>query len=149
MQLVAKHQKYSKLPFGKKIFSYLLGKTIPYTGSICPFVEELQPGSARVILKDRKRVRNHLHSVHAVALMNLAELTSGLATVGSLPHGLRGILVGFRIEYLKKARGTLTAEAQSPVSTKMEKVELLTEVNIKNASGEVVCRAWATWLVGP
>lgn len=149
MKPLALWKKLHTLPCGKWLFSRALGKKIPYTGSIGSIVEELEPGYAKVSMRDRKCVRNHLRSVHAVALMNLAEFTSGLATIGALPSTLRGILVGFRIEYLKKARGKLTATSRCAVPNTTERVEHTVEVQIQNADGDTVCRAFATWLIGP
>ncbi|MFT6308305.1 MAG: hypothetical protein ACJA0Z_003477 [Halioglobus sp.] len=71
-------QRLSGLPGGKLLFSPIVGIVIPYTGSVCARVEQLQPGHAFVTLPDRRRVRNHLGSIHAVALANLAEFTMGL-----------------------------------------------------------------------
>jgi uncharacterized protein (TIGR00369 family) len=121
----------------------------PYSGSISPRVEEIRPGYARVAMPDRRAVRNHLRSVHAVALMNLAELSSGLALNYALPDDARAILTGLSIEYLKKARGRLTAEAEVEVPRTNEEREYELESVIRDGAGEVVARARARWLVGP
>ncbi|MBY0369165.1 DUF4442 domain-containing protein [bacterium] len=149
MNLPKLWNQLSSFPGGKKLFSRLAGWMIPYTGTMGADIEEFSPGYARISLRDRRRVRNHLRSIHAVALMNLAELTSGIASVGGLPPGMRGILVGFRIEYLKKARGRITATARfnEPLSKESKPYEVAVE--IKNTNNDTVCRAFATWLIGP
>jgi acyl-coenzyme A thioesterase PaaI-like protein len=141
--------RLSPLPGGKRLFSRLLGRMARYTGTIRPRVEELRPGYARVSMRDRPPVRNHLKSVHAIALMNLAEVSSGLALLYGLPPGGRAILTGLSIEFLKKARGTLTAEAELEVPRTTERQEYEFESVIRDAEGEVVARAKARWLVGP
>jgi acyl-coenzyme A thioesterase PaaI-like protein len=149
MNLLHTWNRLQKWPAGKKIFSFMLGKKIPYSGTIRPQILELESGHAKVQLADRKAVRNHLNSIHAVALMNLGELSSGLSIVAGLSPQLRAILTGFRMEYLKKARGTLTADARCTVPTANVREEHIVSVDIKNEQGDTVCRAHATWLVGP
>jgi uncharacterized protein (TIGR00369 family) len=142
-------ETWSGRPAGKRIFSLLLGRLVPYTGTIGARVEELEPGHARVTLRDRRRVRNHLNSVHAVALLNLAELASGLALNFALPAEARSILKGLSMEYLKKARGTLSAEATAPVLQDAAELDLEIETAIRDAAGDVVATAKAHWRVGP
>jgi hypothetical protein len=101
-----------------------------------------------VELADRRRVRNHLDSIHAVALMNLAELSTGLALNTALPDDARAILVRLTIEYVKKARGTLTSACDLAPVASSERREVEVAAEIRDAQGEVVARAAALWLVG-
>jgi uncharacterized protein (TIGR00369 family) len=126
----------------------MLGRMVPYTGALGARVEELEPGHARVTLRDRRGVRNHLGSVHAIALANLAEVTSGLAMLTSLPENARGIVVHIGVEYLKKARGTLTAECRCAAPSGIEETITVT-ANVMNPAGEIVARAQVQWLIRP
>ena len=139
----------SLLPGGKLAFSKLIGTVAPYTGTINARVLDLAPGYARVEMRDRRGLRNHLRSVHAVALANLAELCSGVAMSYALPADGRGILVGLEIEYLKKARGRLIAESQFASPDSSDRGEHRVPVAISDQAGDVVVRATARWLVAP
>ena len=141
--------RFRRLPGGKRLFSAALGRLAPYTGTISPRVEELREGYARVAMRDRRAVRNHLRSVHAIALMNLAEVTSGLALTYALPADARAILTGLSIDFLKKARGTLTAEASLEPPQSSERREYEFESRIRDEVGDLVAIARARWLVGP
>ena len=134
---------------GKIIFSRILGTVIPYTGSIKARIEHLEPGHAIVVLPDRRRVRNHLDSIHAIALANMAELSTGLAMISGLPPGVNAILVGLTVSYEKKARGELRAECKCSVPTGDTRQEVAIDTEVKDKTGDVVTRAIATWLVGP
>ncbi len=142
-------QRLSPYPGGKWLFSKLVGFAIPYTGSMQPRVVSLQPGHAVVNLHDRRRVRNHLKSIHAIALANLAEFTTGMATLTGMPPGSRAILTGLKVEYHKKARGTLKAECLSETPASVEEQSLEVEARIYDANGDCVATGRATWLIGP
>ena len=73
-KLIGWWRALSSFPGGKQIFSRLIGFYIPYTNKISAVVEESSPGRAIVVMKEKRGVRNHLQSVHAMALANLGEL---------------------------------------------------------------------------
>ncbi len=138
----------SGMPGGRRLFNLLLGRMVPYSGSIRPEVVALEPGRAVVRIRDRRRVRNHLRSVHAIALANLGELTSGLAMTTALGAEYKAIVTHLEIGYLKKARGTLTATGlgQPPVGL-TEPTDVVVTADINNSEGEEVARMKVTWRV--
>ena len=138
-----------KLPAGRYLFSVALGLFIPYTRTIGARVVELQPGYARIELADRRRVRNHLNSIHAIALANLGELTTGLAVFSSTSEEMRGILTSIRVDYSKKARGRLVANAEYRLPEAIsDDVPCEVEAQIRDAEGDTVAAVRATWLIG-
>lgn len=149
VRLFAAWRRLAPLPGGKWIFSKLLGWTAPYTGSIGARVELLEPGHVRVSLRDRRAVRQHLGSVHAVALVNLAEVTSGLAMLGAAGPGVRGIVTALRIEYHKKARGLLLAESFATPPAVTEPTDAEVTASITDSEGDIVAVATVTWRLAP
>lgn len=141
--------RLSSLPLGKGLFSRAIGMAAPYTGTIDAKVTTLRTGYAEVEMLDRPGLRNHLSSVHAVALVNLAELTGNVALAYSLPPDGRFIVSGLSIEYLKKSRGKIRATSECPVPHSSERAEYIVPVQMWNQQGEEVARAELRSLVGP
>lgn len=137
------------LPGGKRIFSAMVGRAAPYTGSIGAQVVELGPGYSRVTLRDRRAVRNHLRSIHAVALCNLAELTGNVAVAYTLPDDARFIVGGLSMKYLKKARGTITGVCDIDLPPGSDRLEIEVPVELLDEDGDVCARAVLETLIGP
>ena len=148
-RLLALWKSLSPLPGGRWLFSRLFGRMVPYSGSVKPRILHLEPGHARVAIPDRRANRQHLGSVHAVALLNLAEMTSGMAMICGLPETVRGIVTSMDIEFYKKARGTITAEARVAIPTVVTDVDFDVVAECKDPAGVVVARATIRWRLGP
>lgn len=132
-------------PGGRWLFSRLIGRMAPYTGTLRALVLELEPGRAVVELRDRHGVRNHLRSIHAIALANLGELASGLAVAAAMPAGVRGIPVSITIDYLRKARGRLTATGTAALPVVSGPTTVMVYADIRDRSGVSVTAVQVTW----
>ena len=139
----------SGVPGGKHVFSRLVGRMAPYTGTIHAQVTVLRAGYAEVVMQDKKAVRNHLDCVHAIALANLAELAGNIALAYSLPDDGRFIVSGMEIEYTKKARGVITAIGESPTPRTATRAQYEVPVTLRDSSGEQVAKVILHSLVGP
>jgi len=137
------------VPGGKLLYSRIIGRLAPYTSTIGAVVQELRGGYSRVAMTDRRAVRNHLSCVHAVALANLVELTGNLALGYSLPDDARFIVAGMSLDYLKKARGTITGECHIPTIDSSDKREYQVPVTLRDEAGDVVVEGTLRTLVGP
>jgi acyl-coenzyme A thioesterase PaaI-like protein len=143
-------RRLSPLPGGTRLFSRILGWLIPYSGSVRPHVQHLEPGYARVELRERRRLRNHLRSVHALALANLGELASGLAMALALPDDTRGIPIRIEIDYLKKARGRIVADGRAaPPAAIADEQDASATADITDETGALVARMTVTWRLSP
>jgi len=127
----------------------MLAFAIPYTGTVRPEVIVVEAGHARVEMADRRRNRNHLDSVHAIAIANIGELATGLALTAMLPPDMRSILTALHIAYKKKGRGRLAAECRCVVPDVTEPIELAVSSMVTNAAGEEVALVTATWRLSP
>jgi len=141
--------RLGSLPLGDRVFSRMVGLMAPYTGSVGARVVELRDDYARVELRDRWAVRNHLTSVHAIALANLAELTGNIAVAYTLPDDGRFIVAGMDIEYLAKARGRITAICDQALPRTSDKREYPVVVEMYDPKQTLVARASLRTLVGP
>ena len=110
--------------------------------------EDDAPLLSYIIGRLDRAIRNHLSSVHAIALANLGELAGNLALACALPDDGRFIVTKLAIEYKKKARGRITAECRCEPPTSTERREYELTVTLRDASGADVASVVLTTLVG-
>jgi acyl-coenzyme A thioesterase PaaI-like protein len=137
------------LPGGSWLFSKIFGFIVPYSGSVAPRIRVLAPGHAEVEIPDRRSNRQHLGSVHAIALMNLAEMTSGLAVMAGLPPTVRGIVTSLSMIYHSKARGTIRAVAHIHVPAVTVDCDCEVTTECFDPAGTLVATGNVRWRLGP
>jgi len=146
---LALYERFRRWPAGHWLFTRAICFKAPYFASIRPLITVLEPGRCEATLRHRRAVTNHLGTVHAIALCNLAELSGGMMTEASLPAGMRWIPKGMTVEYRRKAVGTMHAVATPaiPVVAADAGYELPVVVDVTDPGGDVVFRATiAMWL---
>ena len=146
---LAAWKKLEPKPLGKALFSRFICFKAPYFATISPRFEELRPGFARVSMKKRRGVTNHIGTVHAIAMCNLAELAAGTLTEVSIPESMRWLPKGMTVEYLKKSDGGIRAVATLPEVAEGPGRDVPAIVEMKDDTGTLVCRATITMWVSP
>lgn len=134
-------QATEKLPLGHHLASQVLRSAAPYFRTIPATVEHVEPGSASARMRHWPWVRNHLGTVHAISLCNLAELTMGAAIEATLPPTHRWVPRGMEVTYDALARGTMHAVATVDLPADLDRVGLPVHVEVTDDDGQVVFTA--------
>lgn len=100
---LALYHKVRRLPFGHRLFSWLVAFTAPYFASIKPLITKLDTNYCECLIKKRRRVHNHIKTVHVIAICNGLEMAMGVMAEASIPKHLRWIPKGMNVNYVAKA----------------------------------------------
>lgn len=141
--LLRLYRKITRYPAGHWLFSRAVCFKAPYFGSIRPSIHVLENGRCEATLPHRRAVQNHIGTVHAIALCNLAELCAGVMVDASLPADMRWIPKGMTVQYLKKANGTMrgVATPMIPMVSAVTAYDLPVKVDVFDTAGEKVFNA--------
>ncbi|MEK6749749.1 MAG: hotdog fold domain-containing protein [Pseudomonadota bacterium] len=143
-------QRTSNWIGGKWLFSRIICWMAPYFGTIRPQFVALRPGYCELQIKKRRAVLNHIGTVHAIAMCNMAELAAGTLTDVTIPATHRWIPKGMTVEYLKKAATNLRAiAALESIPAFAAVVELPVTVKVMDMHDQIVFRAVITMLISP
>ena len=143
------YRSLENLPLGRWLFTRLICLRAPYFSSISPLFMDLRPGRAVVSMRKRRKVKNHIGTVHALAMGNLCELAAGLVMEASLTPVFRWIPRGMEIAYLTKAESDVVATATVVPDSWQSSRDVPVEVAVKDADGREVVRATITMYVSP
>jgi acyl-coenzyme A thioesterase PaaI-like protein len=143
-------KRLSGRPGGTHLFSAAAVARVPYFASILPHVVRMEPGLAEVRVPNWFFVHNHLHTVHAIASCNAAEMAMGMLMEATVPSSHRWIPKAMTVHYLAKATTSLRAQARldpPDFSQITGGVDLVVPVRVTDRGGvEVVHAEITTWV---
>ena len=105
----------------KRALSAFFGRTVPFTGTTGIRVEKLEPMLCIISLPNKRRVQNHIGSVHAVASLLIAESATGFLVGMNVPDSRVPVIKTINAEFVKRAKGDMRVVA----SLSPEQVELI------------------------
>jgi len=137
---------------GSWLFSAAAMVRVPYFASIVPHVVRMEPGYAEVTVPKWFFLYNHLHTVHAIASCNAAEMAMGMLMEATVPTSHRWIPKAMNVQYLEKATTSLRAQAKlaPPDFASIAKgTEITVGVQVLDRAGTEVVHADITCWVTP
>ncbi|MFD2179708.1 hotdog fold domain-containing protein [Veronia pacifica] len=137
----------SGFSLGRAFFNWAICFQAPYFRTIKPKFVELKPGQAIISMKKRRAVTNHLKTVHAIAMCNMAELAGGMMAEVSVPDKAKWIPIGMTVKYLKKAKTDLIATAEAEDIDWSTSGEKQVTVNVTDTENILVFTALITFSV--
>jgi acyl-coenzyme A thioesterase PaaI-like protein len=113
-QVLSLWRRCTSIPVvGARVFSFAFAQKAPYFSSVRPRFTRIEPNRAELVVRDRRRVHNHLGTVHAIALCNGLEAAMGALGEASIPRDRRWIPKGMQVSYTAKAAGDVTCIAET------------------------------------
>ena len=144
MQALSLFNRFQTYPGGTWLFSRAVCFVAPYFSSIRPHITEVKPGKVVVYLRKRRAVENHLKTVHAIAMCNMAELAGGMMTDVSVPPGARWIPSGMTVRYIAKAKTDLIGTADGSGIDWTQPGDITVPVSVRDTAGTEVFHATIT-----
>lgn len=113
MNLLSLHRQVTRLPQGDRIFSRMFSLKAPYFGTVRPHFVELRPNYVELTIRKRRKVHNHIKTVHVIAICNGLEAAMGALAEATVPPTKRWIPKGMEVSYTAKAVSDITCIAET------------------------------------
>lgn len=141
------YRQLERLPFGKRLFSWQVGRVAPYFSTISPLVLELEENYCCVQIERRRKVFNHIKTMHVIAICNGLEMAMGVMAEASIPKHLRWIPKGMTVNYTAKAGSDIrciakVSQADWQVGEMLVPVKAIDQDDVEVVVGEI--KLWIT-----
>lgn len=107
------YERWEPRPLGRRLFSFAFSLKAPYFATVRPRFLELRPHRAELVISKRRRVLNHLKTVHVIAIANGLEAAMGALAEVTVPPERRWIPKGMTLEYTALATTDITCVAET------------------------------------
>jgi len=142
-------QKAAAKPGGKWLFSQIIARKAPYFKTINPSIEIIEPYHSVITIEHKKKVQNHIGTVHAIALCNLAEIAMGMVAEATVPSHMRWLPKSMTVNYTNKASGKMTATATAEEPEWEGKFDWPVNISVTDPNGLEVFNAVITTYISP
>jgi acyl-coenzyme A thioesterase PaaI-like protein len=95
-----------------RLLTFSAGVAVPYLATSAVELETVDAEHAVLRLRNRRKVQNHMKTVHASAMFLLAEAATGVVLSFNLPEGSRFSTTHVEVNYKQRAVGDLCAIAR-------------------------------------
>lgn len=132
------------------LITLLFTRQVKFAGTAGVRFLELAEGRAVLALRNRRKVQNHIGGVHAAATALLAETATGAVFGMTLPDTHLPLLKRMKIDYVRRAKGELRAEAtlsgeQRQQLLSQDRGELAVPVRVMDSAGEETVQCEMIW----
>lgn len=134
----------------KPLITLAFTRRVRFAGTGRVQFETLEPGLCIAVLRNRKRVQNHIGTIHAAAMALLAETASGAVFGLAVPPNKLPLLKRMDIDYVKPAKGDLRAEVtlsalEMATIAGEDRGDVAIPVNVVDSAGNEPIRCTMTW----
>ena len=127
---------------------------IPFVGTAGLRIREITPRRVEIEVANKRRVQNHIGSVHACVSTLLAETATGLILGMNVPDAVTPVIKSLHVDFLKRSQGALNAVAtldddQLLLLRGTDSGELEVPVQVFDERGEQPVRCVMLWAWRP
>jgi len=111
---------------------------------------ELAEGRAVLTMRNQRKVQNHIRGIHAAAMALLAETATGAVLGMTIPDTHIPLLKTMHVDYLRRAKGSLRAEATLPPEMRQrvlteEKGDFAVPIRVTDDDGQEPIKVQMVW----
>jgi len=147
--------KFNRLPaiLKRQALSAVLGRIVPFVGTAGVVIEEMTEHRVVTRLRNRRRIQNHIKTLHAAAVTLAAETASGFIVGMNLPDDKLPLMKSLKVDFKKRNAGGIQIVASLTDQQKQQmrdepKGEVSVQVQAEDSAGvqTVVCEMIWAWI---